>query len=373
MKWNKKEILIGSLMFILSIAVTVIVVEIGFTFFSTPEYRRARYQNYFDVLQWDQSRTQFDPLLGFITRSNLDFAFRNDEFSTTFRTNSEGYRDDEASLDHPKILLFGDSFGIGWGVEAEDTAATWIEEKTGKRVLNMSVSGYGTVQQFLLLQRYCEIEGATGCETVFLYYMNDRLENRAPPGGMFPALVKKGGSIYFTEPVEEAVNDCIRSNSQNFTTFLCRHSAVLDLVLSRYAHPRKNWQKRMYIEYVENQKENLSPYGTPLGEIEIFEYTVRLIRRLGEENGFRSRFVFLPFYGYYLGDNKNRPYAEEERVLRDLEVPFINPLERFTASDYYDLDGHFKPSGQRKLGEVVAEFLASDPRIPDTSSEIQGL
>jgi hypothetical protein len=242
-------------------------------------------------------------------------------------------------------------------VEREETAASVIEEKTGKRVLNLSVSGYGTVQQYLLLQQYCEVKGATGCDAVFLYYLNDRLENRSPPGGMFPALVKKGSRVYFAEPDEAAVRDCIQSNNQNLATFLCRHSAILDLIVTRYWHPRRDWHNRMYLQFVENQKQNESKYGAPLGEIEIFEYTVRLLRRLGEENAFRPSFVFLPFYGYYLGDNKNRPYSEEEDILNNLEIPYTNPLDRFDASDYYDLDGHFKATGQRKLGVVVTDFL----------------
>ncbi|MCA9438824.1 MAG: SGNH/GDSL hydrolase family protein, partial [Candidatus Omnitrophica bacterium] len=310
-----------------------------------------------DVLQWNEDRIVFDPVLGFRTRPNLDFQFENVEFSTRVQTNSQGYRDDEESLENPEILILGDSFGIGWGVEEEETAASILEDRTGRKVLNMSVSGYGTNQEFLQLQRYCEVEGATDCDVVILFYLNDRLENRSPPGGLFPAMIKQGREIRYTEASEEAVMDCVRSQSQNLTTYLCRHSAVLDLVLSRYANPRKEWANRMYLQFVKHQEEHGPSPGPQLGEFEIFEYTLRYLQVLSEERNLRLHFVFVPFYGYYLGDRVQPPYQEEEAILQRLEIDFLNPFEDFEAEDFYDLDGHFDVSGQRKMGTILAEYF----------------
>ncbi|MCA9415729.1 MAG: hypothetical protein KC917_05640 [Candidatus Omnitrophica bacterium] len=365
---KKREILVNSGLLIGSLLLTALLVEVGFAWFSTPLYRRDRYQHYFDVFQWNRERILFDPVLGFINRPDLDIPFENVEFSTHVQTNSWGFRDDEESLENPEVLLFGDSFGFGWGVEREETAESLLEKETGKKVLNMSVSGYGTLQEFLLLQRFCEVEEATGCEVVILYYLNDRYENRCPPGGMFPAMVKHQGKIRITEADEEALWDCVRANKQQPYTYLCRRSAILDLILSRFFSPRKHWADRMAIQFMGYREKNGAGAQEGLDEFKILEYTTRFLLQLCHERNMNLRFVFLPFYGYYLGDLP-KPYQEEVAILERLEVPFINPYEDFSAANYYDLDGHFNASGHRELASILTDFLGSEPNDKEEPAE----
>ncbi len=80
---------------------------------------------------------------------------RYPEWDTTFRVNSLGFRDDEISREKPegvfRILLIGDSFVEGEGVESEQTGANVLERQLSKKfekpveVVNMGVMSYSPI------------------------------------------------------------------------------------------------------------------------------------------------------------------------------------------------------------------------------------
>ena len=72
------------------------------------------------------------------------------------RHNSRGYRDAEYDPDdeRARLLVVGDSFVWGYGVERRQRFTDRLQKLlAGTRVFNMGVSGYGTDQELLLLQK----------------------------------------------------------------------------------------------------------------------------------------------------------------------------------------------------------------------------
>ena len=102
--------------------------------------------------------------------------FRNREFSTDVYVNSLGLRDDEDSLKGPEIIVIGDSFAMGWGVEQEETFASLIEKESGLKVLNAGISSYETVRQILMLKR---ADTSKLKYLIVQYANNDNFPNRA--------------------------------------------------------------------------------------------------------------------------------------------------------------------------------------------------
>lgn len=101
--------------------------------------------------------------------------FRAREFDTTIEVNSAGLRDDEQSLESPEIVVIGDSFAMGWGVEGSEAFASLLESQCRKRVLNAAISSYGTARQVEMLRRFDL--SAVG-RLVVQYSDNDHGENR---------------------------------------------------------------------------------------------------------------------------------------------------------------------------------------------------
>ena len=69
--------------------------------------------------------------------------------------NSKGIRDHAffTIKDRQRIIILGDSFVMGWEVQEEDTISENLEVLLNNtEVLNFGVSGYGTIQYYLLLR-----------------------------------------------------------------------------------------------------------------------------------------------------------------------------------------------------------------------------
>jgi hypothetical protein len=120
---------------------------------------------------------RYDPELGWAAVPN------SSSVVTTARTihaqhNSLGFRDVEVEqAARPKMLFIGDSFVWGVDAEAEERFTDLLRSRLSSHaVVNAGVSGYGTDQEYLLLQR---IWPAIQPAVVVLIFCgdNDRLDN----------------------------------------------------------------------------------------------------------------------------------------------------------------------------------------------------
>jgi hypothetical protein len=98
-----------------------------------------------------------------VNMPNKDYVHTTPDYTVHLHTNSKGIR---APKDIPytkkegvtRIVLLGDSFGMGYGVNLEDSFSevmrTKLETSWGSpvEVINLSVSGFGTAEQLLMFQ-----------------------------------------------------------------------------------------------------------------------------------------------------------------------------------------------------------------------------
>jgi hypothetical protein len=107
-----------------------------------------------EAMRWFQS----NPAYGYVLKSRFHQRYHYiDGFTMDVRTNEWGHRGKsyaKADLENPaviKILLIGDSFTFGQGVNDEDTFGALLEHdlnRAGKKysVINAGVGGWGTLQ-----------------------------------------------------------------------------------------------------------------------------------------------------------------------------------------------------------------------------------
>lgn len=97
---------------------------------------------------------EYDPVLGWKNRARAQGLFAIPDSETHVKINSLAMRDSEHSYKHGKrfrILVLGDSFTWGYGVEAEDRFTEKLPSLLScpVEIINAGVTGYGTDQEYL--------------------------------------------------------------------------------------------------------------------------------------------------------------------------------------------------------------------------------
>lgn len=119
------------------------------------------------------SCAQYDSGLFYMLKPGNCF-FKNREFNVENRINYGGLRDDDASLQNPSVIVLGDSYAMGWGVEQAESFPQLLEEAIQQPVLNAGISSFGTAREVKLFNRLALSEVKT---IIFQYHANDFEEN----------------------------------------------------------------------------------------------------------------------------------------------------------------------------------------------------
>lgn len=104
------------------------------------------------TIQFEHDCARYDSSLGYTLKPGICM-FSGREFTNQYFINSLGVRDNEQSLNQPEVIVAGDSFAMGWGVNQEETFAKRIEQKSGLTVLNTAISSYGTAREMQILRQ----------------------------------------------------------------------------------------------------------------------------------------------------------------------------------------------------------------------------
>ncbi len=274
--------------------------------------------------QMDLRIVSYDPELTYLLRPTPS-RFRNREFDTTLAGNSVGLRDDEASLEQPDLIVTGDSFAFGWGVERHETFAQVLERRTGLKVLNAAMSSYGTARQMVLLER---LDLSAARAVVIQYFMNDYRENRA--------FIEAGYSLAITPEDEyvESVRDFEKQTTYRPLDYL---AAFLDR----------------------------RPYFPELETVAPRQVAEACLRVLASSDELEDLPIFLlqidPWnsFGRYDIIHPIAELIEAEAEFSSLgERLVLVSLEEVLASDdFFRLDPHLRPSGHRKIAAELERVL----------------
>ena len=119
----------------------------------------------FDLEMWKYAKSvkviSKDPLIGHEHRPNADVQLMR----VRVTTNSEGFRDEEITVDKPpgtlRIMMLGDSITFGWGAKQDETVAArlrhaWSNADRKVEVINTGVGNYNTIMEveFFLTRGY---------------------------------------------------------------------------------------------------------------------------------------------------------------------------------------------------------------------------
>jgi lysophospholipase L1-like esterase len=140
-----RRLLADLVMMIVSVLATLLMCEIGLRLFWDGYY-----------LKLDQAYAQNHPTRGWSNTPGAEVPYGEPEFVTTVRHNALGFRGAEVGpkqADRVRVLVLGDSFAYGVGVENDETFSARLEALEPRlEVINTGVNGYGTGQQLLVLR-----------------------------------------------------------------------------------------------------------------------------------------------------------------------------------------------------------------------------
>lgn len=301
--------------------------------------------------------------------SNATFRHRSGCFDVTMSFNEVGARDDSFhNVPSSALILLGDSFAEGYGVEREDMSEYLIERELDLSILNFGASGdFGPLQQLIIYKEFRDLPHQ-GLIIYVLpgndFYDNDIVKFRNDQSRYRPYFSSTGDPLvpfYFPTavPRDNFASD-IQSGLKQFikNNFWSANALRLGLTLLRGDENRK-FITSFYYDATELQQSNLVMAYEAILDIAgnrnvlfvVIPGGLDIERREKERvpHSYQSTLWYQSFM-----DFKKR---NEQRVeVLDL----MGYLPDVTQDLFFDCDGHWSSRGNIWAADVVSRFIRDE-------------
>ena len=287
------------------------------------------------TIQFEAACARHDPVLGYTLKPG-SCTFGGREFTNRYDINSLGVRDGEAVLSHPEIIVTGDSFAMGWGVEQDETFAALLRRRTGLKVLNAAVSSYGTVRELGILR---SVPRDRLKYLIIQYCGNDLEENREY------YLQNRSLPVMTAEKYEEYRE--IYRESQ------------------RYYPGKYLWMKigKRWEEMEQKRRQAQAP-KLDRDEIDLFLYA---LQNSGLDLDKATLIVFV-MNGRNPDDNREFPAALKRKLAGGDSPPYLKDMlvldfsRQLGPEHFYVLDDHLNATGHAVIAAELARVIAGRQR-----------
>ncbi len=294
--------------------------------------------------------------------SNLDTRMtRPPEYDVAFATNSIGLRDDEVGPKHGlRILMLGDSFASGYGVERSATFPSLLEQRLGTEIVNAGVGGYELVHQ----AHYFDAHGAAfdaDLVVLMLYLGNDLSRNaewrETPTGGLesisraYPTRTTrefKLGRLYRQMRYRRRLDDSARTAWTPFDDYL----ALCERDLSPESEQAYDTSRMLLGRLRDAVKESGAEFLVVMFSYRTTVEPEAAERLAAETEGFDRRYDLI------------RPAREIATYLEGEGIDYIDLIpdffDHYRAGGevlYFPIDGHFNPAGNAFVAQRLESAL----------------
>jgi lysophospholipase L1-like esterase len=276
------------------------------------------------------------------------------EYDVRITTNSAGMRGQrEYTLEKPagvrRILILGDSFSHGYGVEDAEVVSVLLEDMLNQRaqgrkyeVINLSVSGFGQAEELITYR-------ARGRQyvpdIVILFFFENDIGNNAisrlfeltpqgtvrPSGRAFLPGVRTREVLYAIAP----------------TRWLFEHSEAWNLIRNRLSALVQNSMMR---EQGLERFNDTSPKALAL--------TRALLQLLLSEIRADNAEPIVMAIPNKRTMATNLPFSDSE--IKAMGASLLDGRSFLTEQDYYNRDSHWRASGHRKTAGRLAEMIDAE-------------
>lgn len=160
-------------------------------------------------------------------------------FSVLYKSNEIGARDDSfKNIKKLKnVVLLGDSFAEGWGVNLENTAQSIIEQQTGFNLLNFGAAAHlGPVQYYMIYEKLAK---SYPHEAVIIFFTpnSDFTDNDY-------SVWRGNGSIFFNDSRDERYRPYYRENNDGkLISFIPQKAVKRD----DFSTMKESWDWRVFL------------------------------------------------------------------------------------------------------------------------------
>lgn len=333
--------LVAGVAAVVAVLLTLPVVLIGAPFWIMSILTRSLRTLIRRVQPWEVAWTElidFVPEVGWKNRGKVRARVRESR-SFKVSTDADGWRG-SGSIDDCDLVVFGDSFAFGHGVDDRDF---FQERVSGLRVKAVGVNGYNMVQQLYWMERLRD--RFAGKPVMWMpFYGNDLMDNLHPNFRHYrtPFLRSSPGGGDW-----EIVTDHVRREPwpfdpdpkwwgyDNKIAEVCTPSFQSDRAYSACAF------------LIERAASACAEVGSPLGIVGVPDVDMLDPRRHGRLKSRSSRpEAFDP----------GLPDRRVQAICDARGLPFL-PLSRVVeVDDHLPNDCHWTPRGHRKVGRALREF-----------------
>ena len=296
---------------------------------------------------------KYDPLLGWAHEPGQEGIFETPEFRTNVRINAEGLRDRSHPYSRPdgrqRILVLGDSFAWGYGVEESERFSQRLEQDLDVEVINAGVSGYSTDQELL----WYENEGIKYDTDLVILVLagNDVGDNERQLVNTIyykPRFVLEDGQLVLTgTPVAKT------SPQGKFIYSLSQRSALVYFLTQRYFDLRALFGKMRA-----RSNHSGSLVATTTSEREPFELTIALIDKIKSIAESKNAKFMIVTTDRWWNSPEEETYQDFVTKLQSKGFPVLD-VENMPGFDSEEMlipnDGHWNQAGH----EFVAQQIES--------------
>lgn len=290
--------------------------------------------------------------------------FQRSCFNITYSINSYGARDAERLKKSPstnRVVVLGDSFMEGFGVNAENRVSNILEKKLSREFLNFACSDFGLTQEYLI---YKNLASTFAHSTVLIGFLpfNDFKNDDSASSGLetykrYRPYFTKDNNQYKLIYKEQTLAQSTLTKESFYKTENTFHKKII-----RFAKAYTVWANiASYIRYkkiTEKEQNKFSYYyHYSKAEIDRLYYIVREIKKSAQNKKIillvipteEDVEIFREKGESKLGQELSIFCSAENIELIDM-LPFISKQQ---TNLYLSCDGHWNESGNT----IVADFL----------------
>jgi hypothetical protein len=367
---SKREIWFGLLTVIISTVFCLLLAEYGLRWYQ---------QSINNSSAGDPGLLRYHPRLGWTLTPSWQGRHQHHDFDVHYNINKYGFRgdfpEDLKSKSKVRIAVVGDSFSFGLGVNNEDVFTAQLNQRqTAVEFLNLSVPGYSTDQQLLLME-------TTGTRFIpdeyilVVYLANDILDNMLPyplqtdQAKPFFSLDDKQQLILENVPTPQIVKPAtLRSMTLNTVIFgdslksFESNSILQDSQLLQRLLPRKASAGRETVFKLLDQRLSQQKLLMKALLIKINSYTTTNDRRLRIALLSGSSFILSPeSYSAYYQDYVRLLLIETSTELNIPVIDIANKMRSIKTTDsvswFHPNEGHLTQHGHRLVSDILVSAL----------------